>query len=147
MYKKYYIRNGNKRIGKVFVMKKIWINGCFDVLHYGHFKLIDYAKSLGDLMIGIDSDERIKEMKGDGRPFHTEVQRVFNLMQIRDVDKIVVFDSDDSLRKHLETYKPDIFVIGDEYMYKPIIGGEHAKEIKFFGKLDGFSTTKLLDDE
>jgi len=43
-------------------MKKIWINGCFDVLHYGHFKLIDYAKSLGDLMIGIDSDERIRQM-------------------------------------------------------------------------------------
>ena len=128
-------------------MKKVWINGCFDVLHYGHFKLIDYAKSLGDLMIGIDSDKRIAEMKGDGRPFHTEGQRVFNLMQIRDVDKIVVFDSDDSLRNHLQTYKPDIFVIGDEYMYKPIIGGEHAKEIKFFGKLEGFSTTKLLEDE
>jgi D-beta-D-heptose 7-phosphate kinase/D-beta-D-heptose 1-phosphate adenosyltransferase len=128
-------------------MKKVWINGCFDVLHYGHFKLIDYAKSLGDLMIGIDSDERIKKMKGEGRPFHTEEQRVFNLMQIRDVDNVVVFDSDDSLRNHLETYKPDIFVIGDEYMYKPIIGGEHAKEIKFFGKLDGFSTTKILDDE
>jgi len=128
-------------------MKKIWISGCFDVLHYGHFKLIDYAKSLGDLMIGIDSDERIRQMKGDGRPFHTEGQRVFNLLQIRDVDKIVVFDSDDSLRKHLEIYKPDIFVIGDEYMYKPIIGGEHAKEIKFFGRIDGFSTTKLLDDE
>ena len=105
------------------------------------------AKSFGDLVIGIDSDERIKEMKGDGRPFHTEGQRVFNLMQIRDVDKIVVFDSDDSLRNHLKTYQPDIFVIGDEYMYKPIIGGESAKEIKFFGKLDGFSTTKLLDDE
>jgi D-beta-D-heptose 7-phosphate kinase/D-beta-D-heptose 1-phosphate adenosyltransferase len=128
-------------------MKKVWINGCFDVLHYGHFKLIDYAKSLGDLMIGIDSDERIKKMKGDGRPFHTEGQRVFNLLQIKGVYNIVVFDSDDSLRNHLETYQPDIFVIGDEYMYKPIIGGEHAKEIKFFGKLDGFSTTKLLDDE
>jgi rfaE bifunctional protein nucleotidyltransferase chain/domain len=128
-------------------MKKVWINGCFDVLHYGHFKLIDYAKSLGDLMIGIDSDERIKQMKGEGRPFHTEGQRVFNLLQIKDVDKIVVFDSDESLRKHLETYKPDIFVIGDEYMYKPIIGGNHAKEIKFFNKIEGFSTTKLLDDE
>lgn len=128
-------------------MKKIWINGCFDILHYGHFKLIDYAKSLGDLVIGIDSDGRIKKMKGDERPFHTEGQRIFNLLQIEGVDKIVVFDSDDSLRKHLEEYKPDIFVIGDDYMYKPIIGGEYAKEIKFFSRLDGFSTTKILDDE
>jgi bifunctional ADP-heptose synthase (sugar kinase/adenylyltransferase) len=86
-------------------------------------------------------------MKGEERPFHTEGQRVFNLLQIQGVNKIVVFDSDNSLRKHLKTYQPDIFVIGDEYMYKPIIGGEYAKEIKFFGKLDGFSTTKLLDHE
>jgi rfaE bifunctional protein nucleotidyltransferase chain/domain len=126
-------------------MKKVWINGCFDVLHYGHFKLIDYAKSLGDLMIGIDSDERIKQMKGEDRPFHTEGQRVFNLMQIRDVDKIVVFDSDDSLRKHLETYEPDIFVIGSDYIDKPIIGREFAKEIKFFQRVDTLSTSKILN--
>lgn len=128
-------------------MKRIWINGCFDVLHYGHFKLIDYAKSLGTLTIGIDSDKRIKEMKGDDRPFHTEEQRVFNLLQIRDVDSIVVFDSDDTLRNHLQTYQPDIFVIGSDYIDKPIIGGEFAKEIKFFNKLGGLSTTKLLNDE
>lgn len=128
-------------------MKRIWINGCFDVLHYGHFKLIDYAKSLGTLTIGIDSDKRIKEMKGDDRPFHTEEQRIFNLLQIRDVDSIVVFDSDDTLRNHLQTYQPDIFVIGSDYIDKPIIGGEFAKEIKFFNKLGGLSTTKLLNDE
>jgi D-beta-D-heptose 7-phosphate kinase/D-beta-D-heptose 1-phosphate adenosyltransferase len=125
-------------------MKKVWINGCFDVLHYGHFKLIDYAKSLGDLMIGIDSDERIKQMKGDSRPFHSEGQRVYNLLQIRDVDKIVVFDSDDSLRNHLQTYEPDIFVIGSDYIDKPIIGGEFAKEIKFFQRVDNLSTSKIL---
>ena len=128
-------------------MKRIWINGCFDVLHYGHFKLIDYAKSLGTLTIGIDSDKRIKQMKGNDRPFHTEEQRIFNLLQIRDVDSIVVFDSDDTLRNHLQTYQPDIFVIGSDYIDKPIIGGEFAKEIKFFNKLGGLSTTKLLNDE
>ena len=128
-------------------MKRIWINGCFDVLHYGHFKLIDYAKSLGTLTIGIDSDKRIKQMKGDDRPFHTEEQRIFNLLQIRDIDSIVVFDSDDTLRNHLQTYQPDIFVIGSDYIDKPIIGGEFAKEIKFFNKLGGLSTTKLLNDE
>ena len=128
-------------------MKRIWINGCFDVLHYGHFKLIDYAKSLGTLTIGIDSDKRIKQMKGNDRPFHTEEQRIFNLLQIRDIDSIVVFDSDDILRNHLQTYQPDIFVIGSDYIDKPIIGGEFAKEIKFFNKLGGLSTTKLLNDE
>jgi len=126
---------------------KIWMNGCFDVLHYGHFKLIEYAKSFdGKLVIGIDSDERVKYLKGSSRPFHTQEQRRFNLMQIKGVDAVVTFDSEDELRKQIELYSPDIFVIGDEYMYKPIIGGEFANEIKFFPKLNGFSTTGLLDE-
>ena len=58
------------------------------------------------------------------------------------VDYIIVSE----LRKQIELYSPDIFVIGDEYMYKPIIGGEYANEIKFFPKLNGFSTTGLLDE-
>lgn len=128
-------------------MRKIWMNGCFDVLHYGHFKLIEYAKSFdGKLVIGIDSDERVKYLKGMDRPFHTQEQRRFNLMQISGVDAVVTFDSEDELRKQIELYSPDIFVIGDEYMYKPIIGGEFAKEIKFYTKIDGLSTTKLLDE-
>ena len=68
-------------------------------------------------------------------------------MQVSGVDAVVTFDSEDELRKQIELYSPDIFVIGDEYMYKPIVGGEFAKEIKFYKKIDGLSTTKLLDDE
>ena len=123
------------------------MNGCFDVLHFGHFKLIEYAVSFGGkLVIGIDSDERVKYLKGSDRPFHSQEQRRFNLMQIKGVGDVVTFDSEVELRKQLELYSPDIFVIGDEYMYKPIIGGEHAKKIKFYTKIDGLSTTKLLDE-
>jgi rfaE bifunctional protein nucleotidyltransferase chain/domain len=126
-------------------MKKVWVNGCFDILHYGHFKLIEYAKSLGDqLVIGIDSDKRVKESKGDDRPFHTEGQRVFNLMQIEGVDIVVVFDSDTQLKEQIKRYNPDYFVIGSEYTNKPIIGKEFVKEIKYFEKVDGFSTTGIL---
>ena len=129
-------------------MKKVWINGCFDILHYGHFKLIEYAKTFGDvLVIGIDSDNRVKQLKGNDRPFHSQYQREFNLMQINGVTNVVIFDTDIELRNNLKEFNPDVFVIGDEYMYKPIIGGEYAKEIKFFGKINGFSTTKLLDNE
>ncbi len=104
-------------------MKTIWINGCFDVLHYGHFKLIEYAKSFnGKLIIGIDSDSRVRKLKGEDRPFHNQQQREFNLMQIKGVDYVVVFNTEDELRNQLKIYKPDVFVIGDEYMYKPIIG-------------------------
>ena len=126
--------------------KIVWINGCFDVLHYGHFKLIQHAASFGGILtIGIDSDERVKQLKGEDRPFHTQQQREYNLRQIRGVGNVIVFHTEDELRGNLERLQPDIFVIGDEYMYKPIIGGEWAKEIKFFPKLEGFSTTGLLD--
>ena len=128
--------------------KIVWINGCFDVLHYGHFKLIQYAASFGGILtIGIDSDERVKQLKGEDRPFHTQQQREYNLRQIRGVGNVIVFHTEDELRNTLETLNPDIFVIGSDYMDKPIIGGEWAKEIKFFDRIEGFSTTKLLDDE
>jgi D-beta-D-heptose 7-phosphate kinase/D-beta-D-heptose 1-phosphate adenosyltransferase len=126
---------------------KVWINGCFDVLHYGHFQLISHAKSLGgELKIGIDSDRRVKESKGDSRPFHTENQRIFNLLQIDGVNSVVVFDSDKELSDLIKDYKPDIFVIGDEYKDRGIIGRKHAKRIEYFPKVEGFSTTGLLDE-
>jgi D-beta-D-heptose 7-phosphate kinase/D-beta-D-heptose 1-phosphate adenosyltransferase len=128
--------------------KIVWINGCFDVLHYGHFQLIQYAARIGGkLVIGIDSDERVKQLKGKDRPFHTQQQREYNLNQIRGVGEVIVFHTEDELRETLKRLKPDVFVIGSDYMYKPIIGGEYAKEIKFFDRIEGFSTTKLLDDE
>ena len=128
--------------------KIVWINGCFDVLHYGHFQLIQYAARIGGkLVIGIDSDERVKQLKGKDRPFHTQQQREYNLNQIRGVGEVIVFHTEDELRETLKRLKPDVFVIGSDYMYKPIIGGEFAKEIKFFDRIEGFSTTKLLDDE
>ena len=80
------------------------------------------------------------------RPFHTQEQRRFNLMQISGVDAVITFDSEDELRKQIELYSPDIFVIGSDYMYKPIVGGEWAKEVKFFNRIEGFSTTGLLDE-
>jgi rfaE bifunctional protein nucleotidyltransferase chain/domain len=125
---------------------RIWINGCFDVLHYGHFCMIEYAASLGEmLVIGIDSDERVKKMKGENRPFHTEAQRKFNLMQIKGVSNVVIFDSDETLRSQIELYKPNIFVIGSDYANKPIIGGNHADEIRFFDRIKDLSTTKILE--
>ena len=130
------------------INKIVWINGCFDVLHYGHFQLIQYAARIGGkLVIGIDSDERVKQLKGEDRPFHTQQQREYNLNQIRGVGEVVVFHTEDELRETLKRLKPDVFVIGSDYMDKPIIGGEFAKEIRFFDRIEGFSTTKLLDNE
>ena len=128
-------------------MKRIWLNGCFDVLHYGHFQLIAHAVSLGgQVKIGIDSDKRVKESKGSDRPFHTQNQRISNLLQIEGVSSVVVFDSDKELSDLIKDYKPDIFVIGDDYINKGIIGRKHAKKIEYFPRVEGFSTTGLLDE-
>lgn len=126
---------------------RIWMNGCFDVLHYGHFRMIEYAASLGEmLVIGIDGDERVKQMKGKDRPFHTEEQRKYNLMQIKGVSNVVIFHTDEMLREQIQLYKPNIFVIGGDYRNKPIIGGNHAEEIRFFDRIPNLSTTKILNN-
>lgn len=124
---------------------KVWINGCFDVLHYGHFQMINYAQKLGDeLIIGIDTDERVKELKGSDRPFHTVKQRRFNLQRIKGVTKVVTFKNEGELIWHIKNEEPTIMVIGEEYKNKNIIGKELFKEINYFPKVKGFSTTKLL---
>jgi D-beta-D-heptose 7-phosphate kinase/D-beta-D-heptose 1-phosphate adenosyltransferase len=129
-------------------MKKVWMNGCFDVLHHAHFKMIEYASTFGDLLvIGIDSDKRVKQLKGEDRPFHTEEERKYNLERIKGVSKVVIFNSEEALRELIKSYEPDIFVIGSDYMDKPIIGGNYSKSIVFFNRMEDFSTTKILTNE
>jgi rfaE bifunctional protein nucleotidyltransferase chain/domain len=124
---------------------KIWMNGCFDVLHYGHYRMIEYAASLGNrLVIGIDTDERIKRIKGENRPYHTTFERLYNLKLIKGVDNVFVFNTDADLIELIQSYKPDIFVIGSDYKDKPIIGSEYVKEIRYFDRIKGFSTTQIL---
>jgi D-beta-D-heptose 7-phosphate kinase/D-beta-D-heptose 1-phosphate adenosyltransferase len=126
---------------------RIWMNGCFDILHYGHFRMIEYAASLGTLIIGLDTDNRIKQMKGEDRPYHTLEQRMFNLLNIKGIYTVVSFGSDEELIRQIKLFEPDIFVIGSDYKDKPIIGSEYVKEIRYFDRIDGFSTTKILENE
>jgi D-beta-D-heptose 7-phosphate kinase/D-beta-D-heptose 1-phosphate adenosyltransferase len=126
---------------------KVWLNGCFDVLHYGHFKLIDYAVSLGEhLIIGIDSDRRVKELKGNNRPYHTEQERRYNLLSVKGVNRVIIFDSEEELCWYLKNIAPDIRVIGSDYKNKPIVGADLSKSIMFFDRLD-FSTTDILETQ
>lgn len=129
-------------------MKKVWLNGCFDVLHHAHFKMIEFASTFvpngGLLVIGIDSDRRVKELKGNDRPFHSEEERKYNLEQIRGVSKVVIFDSSVLLEHLIKTYEPDVFVIGSDYKNKPIVGEQYAKSIVYFNRMEDFSTTKIL---
>ena len=123
---------------------RVMVNGTFDILHNGHIQLINFAASHGKLIIGIDSDRRVSEKKGNGRPYHNQFERAYNLMSIRGVYNVIVFDSDDELINLLKKNKPDYFIIGSDYKNKTIIGGEYAKEIIYFNRID-HSTTKIIE--
>ena len=125
-------------------MKKVWVNGTFDVLHIGHIKLLEYASTFGSVRVGIDSDDRVREKKGEGRPYNNIGDRMEFIRSIRFVDSVVSFDSDDSLVDRIKEYEPDYMVIGDDYNQENIIGVEHIPEVMFFNKIRGKSTSSIL---
>ena len=128
-------------------MKKVWVNGTFDILHIGHIRLLNFAKSFGIVRVGLDTDDRVSEKKGIERPFNKLDNRKEFISAINGVDSVVSFGTDEELRNCIKEWEPDVFVIGTDYIDKPIIGGGLAKEIKFFKKVDGISTSKILGDE
>ena len=126
-------------------MKIVFVNGCFDVLHRGHLELFSYAKSLGDtLVVAIDSDEKIRKAKGHDRPVNSVEDRKYILSCIRFIDEVRVFDSAEELEDLTKDISPDIMVVGTDWLGKRIVGGEHAKEIKYFERINGYSTTQTI---
>ena len=127
-------------------MIKVIVNGSFDIIHPGHLRLINYAKSLGDyLLVVIDTDERISKLKGKDRPFNSEFERVTLLSNIRAIDEVRVFDSEEALINIIKEYKPDFMVKGSDYLGCYIVGQEYCKEVKFLER-DEYSTTRKIQD-
>jgi len=126
-------------------MKRVWVNGCFDVLHLGHVRMLEFAKSLGgNLVVGIDSDTRVSNLKGEDRPINNQLSRSEFLVALRSVDSVVVFDSKHEMRKLLRIHRITDMVIGEEYREKEITGSDLVDKIHFFPKVGDFSTTKIL---
>ena len=126
---------------------KVWVNGSFDILHIGHIRLLEHARSFGDVRVGLDTDERIQEKKGENRPVNNLQDRMDFISSIRFVNDVVSFGSDDELICRIKEYKPDLMVIGDDYDYHSIIGIEHIPKVEFFRKIENKSTTKILNHE
>ena len=126
-------------------MKKIFTNGCFDVIHRGHLELFEHAKSLGDILIvGVDSDAKVKLDKGKSRPYNKLEDRVKMLKSLRSIDKVYSFDNTLGLEMLIKKILPDIMVIGSDWRGKTVVGQEHSKELRFFERIDGYSTTNTL---
>lgn len=127
------------------VGKKVFVNGCFDILHRGHIELFNYAKSQGDILfVGIDSNDRVQKLKGKSRPINSQEDRKFLLENIKAIDKVFIFNCENDLVELVKQIKPDIMIVGSDYKNKIVIGSEFAKKLLFFDRIDGYSTTKII---
>jgi rfaE bifunctional protein nucleotidyltransferase chain/domain len=127
-------------------MKTIFVNGTFDILHPGHVQLLNHARSLGDsLLVAIDGDQRVRELKGSGRPINSENDRKLMLENLRSVDTVWIFNSDQELEDICRLYNP-VMVKGSDYKDKHIIGQQYCKEIVFYDRIEPYSTTQAIQD-
>ena len=126
-------------------MKIIFVNGCFDVLHPGHIQLFEYAKSLGDyLIVAIDSDKKVGEMKGPERPIFCQEDRARTLEAIRYIDVVHIFNSKKELEDLIKTINPDIMIVGSDWKGKEVVGEQYAKAVRVFDRVGEYSTTRTL---
>ena len=129
--------------------KRVWLNGTFDVLHLGHIKLFQHAKKLypnSIICVGVDTDDRIRQMKGSNRPINPLHYRVEFLKAIRYIDQVVTFGTDQELIRQIRVFSPDVMCIGDDYRNRTIIGEELIPRIEYVKRFDDLSTTKLLNN-
>ena len=125
--------------------KIVWVNGTFDVLHIGHIKLFEFAKAQGEyLIVGIDSDERIKELKGPTRPINKQEFRKEFLLAIKYIDEVRIFNTSEELSLMISEIVPDVAVWGEEYRNKRKIGSLYAREVVYFDKYENYSSTAIL---
>lgn len=124
--------------------KKVWVNGCFDLIHAGHIGLLAYAKSLGDVYVGIDGDKRIRAMKGAFRPILPQNERRLILSSLIFVKDVKVFNSKEELVGLVKDLSPDYMVVGEEYRFGNVIGSEFAKELLFYPRMGNWSTTNIV---
>ena len=125
--------------------KKVFVNGTFDLLHRGHLELLNYAKSLGYVYVGIDTDECIKEKKGPTRPIHNQEERKFHLENLKSVDEVIFFSSEPEFEGLIKSLQPDIIIVGSDWKEKSTIKSYYDGELIFFDRMEEYSTTKTID--
>ena len=135
-------RNKNKR-------KTVFTNGCFDILHIGHIELLTRAKTLGDfLVVGLNSDDSVRRLKGESRPIHPQHARALVLAALEVVDAVVIFDEDTPIET-LRILRPDVHVKGGDYQIEQLPEAETVREIGgeivIVPLVEGFSSTRALE--
>ena len=122
--------------------KIVFTNGCFDILHRGHFELLKYSASLGRVVVGLNTDISVKLNKGIGRPVNIFDDRKFALESCKYVSEVIGFDEETPINL-IVTIKPDFIVKGGDYLKDEVVGANLA-EVKIFKLVAGKSTSLLL---
>ena len=125
--------------------KIVFTNGCFDMIHRGHIELLKFCSQLGKkVIVGLNSDESVKKLKGDNRPVNSQEDRKILLESIRYVNSVIVF-KEDTPYNLIKSLKPDIIVKGGDYNPEDVVGKDLA-EVKIFKYVEGYSTSKTIQD-
>ena len=129
-------------------MRLVFTNGCFDILHMGHASLLHRARQLGDrLVVGVNSDDSARRLKGEGRPLQTEGDRAYLLASLRSVDAVTVFDEDTPLQL-IELLLPDVLVKGADYRPEEVVGRDAVLSaggrVELLPLVEDRSTTNLI---
>ena len=120
----------------------MFTNGCFDILHRGHLELLKFCNSFGEVTVGLNSDNSVKRLKGNGRPVNNFDDRKFALESCKYVTNVIGFDEETPYRL-IQEIMPDIIVKGGDYKKIDVVGGDLA-EVKIFKLVQGKSTSLLL---
>jgi D-beta-D-heptose 7-phosphate kinase/D-beta-D-heptose 1-phosphate adenosyltransferase len=123
----------------------VFTNGCFDLLHSGHVRYLETAKSFGDiLIIGLNSDRSVTALKGEDRPINAQMDRAYILAALEVVDYVVIFD-EDTPYDLIKAVKPHTLVKGGDYEGKEVVGQDIAGDLKIVQFVDGKSTTRTIE--
>ena len=127
-------------------MTTVMVNGTFDVLHPGHVALLNTARSYGDhLIVAIDTDRRVRELKGESRPINNQNDRRIMLSALKAVDIVEFFDSTEDLVKLMERYQPDVYVKGSDWKHDTqSTAHQYCKEVIYYDRMEPYSTTKII---
>ena len=124
--------------------KIVFTNGCFDILHVGHVKYLEVAKSYGDVLIlGLNADSSVRKLKGPTRPINSQDDRAYILASLESVDYVVIFE-EETPYELIKLIKPHVLVKGGDYEGKEVVGQDIADELKLVQFIDGKSTTNTI---
>lgn len=124
--------------------KIVFTNGCFDILHAGHVSVLEFSRAKGDaLVVGVNSDESVRRLKGPTRPVNTQADRALVLAALQSVDAVCIFEEDTPYNL-IKLVRPDVLVKGGDYKPNEIVGREFAKKVARFALLKGRSTTNII---